>query len=82
MTGTVVVKGSEGYTIQGATVQATWTTPTGTVTQTAVSGSSASFSVNVPKGGSGTYTLRVDNITKAGTFFDSTSGSLSMSIQL
>ena len=37
LTGTVVVKDSEGYTIQGATVEATWTTPGGVVTQTAIS---------------------------------------------
>lgn len=80
----VVVKDSEGYFIGGALVQATWTTPTGTFIQTAVSDGAgvASFSVAVPKGANGVYALTVTGISKTNCFFDSSLGVLFGSVPL
>ncbi|MBL0125841.1 MAG: hypothetical protein IPP88_25365 [Betaproteobacteria bacterium] len=78
--GNVVVQNSSGVVISGAVVSATWAKPGGTtVTATATTGSTgvARFSTN---GNRGTYTLTVNNISKTGYNFDSTSSVLSASI--
>jgi IPT/TIG domain-containing protein len=78
--GIVTVKDASGVAVAGATVAATWTKPSGTaVVQTASSNTSGGSNFSI-KGGRGTYTLRVNNITKAGYTFDKTSGVLSKSI--
>jgi uncharacterized protein YfaS (alpha-2-macroglobulin family) len=84
LTGTVTVMNTEGFAVAGATVQAKWATPNGVVTQTVTTDFAgvANFSVNVPKGASGTYTLLVTGISKTDFFFDTTLGSLWASIQI
>lgn len=79
-TGDVLVKDSSGVSISGAVVSATWTKPGGgTVTQTATTNltGAARFSTS---GNRGTYTLKVNSITKAGYNFDSANSVLSNSI--
>ena len=82
--GSVVVRDTDGYPISGALVQATWTTPTGTATQTATTDVSgvAGFSVGVPRGASGTYTLTVTDVSGTDLFFDPTHSTLSASVGL
>jgi PKD repeat protein len=84
LTGTVTVMDTEGHAVAGATVQATWATPNGVMTQTVTTDFAgvASFSVDVPKGNSGTYSLVVTGITKPDFFFDTTLGSLAATIQI
>lgn len=79
-TGQVVVKDARGTAVPGAAVAVTWTKPNGAaVSQTATSGGSgtASFSTT---GGRGTYTLTVNDITKAGYTFDRAHSVLSRSV--
>ncbi len=84
LTGTVTVMDTEGRAVAGATVQAAWATPNGVVTQTVTTDFAgvANFSVNVPKGVSGTYSLLVTGITKTDFFFDTTLGSSSATTQI
>jgi hypothetical protein len=78
--GIVTVKDANGTSVSGATVAATWTRPSGTtVSQTASSDTSGGSNFST-KGARGTYTLRINNITKAGYTFDKTSSVLSKSI--
>jgi hypothetical protein len=78
--GIVTVKDASGTAISGATVAATWTKPSGTtVSQTASSNTSGGSNFSI-KGGRGTYTLRVNNITKTGYTFDKTRSVLTKSI--
>ena len=81
---TVTVRDSEGYSIFGALVGVTWTTPAGTISQTATTDGSgaAVFSVPVPKGASGIYAIQVTGISKPNCYFDSTLGVLSASARL
>ena len=79
-TGAVVVKNSTGTAISGAVVSATWTTPGGSkATQTATTNSNGIVSFNT-SGSRGTYTLKVNNISKTGYSFDSANSVLSNSI--
>jgi IPT/TIG domain len=78
--GIVAVKDVSGAPVPGATAAVTWTKPSGTtVNQTASSDSNGRSNFSI-KGARGTYTLRVNNITKAGYTFDKTSSVLSKSI--
>ena len=80
VTGAVTVKNSTGTAIPGAVVSSVWAIPGGgTVTQSATTNSSgiARFSTS---GSRGTYTLKVNDISKAGYRFDSTNSVLSKSI--
>jgi hypothetical protein len=78
--GIVAVKDASGVAVPGATVAATWTKPNGTTqSQTASSDTNGGSNFNT-KGGRGTYTLKVNNITKTGYTFDKTSSVLSKSI--
>lgn len=79
-TGTVAVKDSNGAAIPGAAVSATWSKPGGgTVTQTATTNTSGSarFSTN---GNRGTYSLRINTISKTGFNFDRANSILNGSI--
>lgn len=79
-TGDVAVKDGSGAVIPGAVVSATWTKPGGvTATQSVTTGSTgnARFSTS---GNRGTYTLKVNGISKAGYVFDSANSILSGSI--
>jgi PKD repeat protein len=84
LTGSVTVIDTEGRAVGGATVQAAWATPSGVVTQTVTTDFAgvASFSVDVPKGASGTYSLLVTGITKPDFFFDTSLGYLSATTQI
>lgn len=78
--GSVTVKDEKGVAVSGAQTQITWTRPDGSkVDQTATTNTSgvAAFSTS---GGRGTYTLTVNNITKAGYSFDRTNSIVSKSI--
>lgn len=78
--GDVVVRNASGAGVSGAVVSATWTRPGGsTATQTATTGSTgvARFSTS---GSRGTYTLRINGISKAGYNFDGANSVLSNSI--
>jgi hypothetical protein len=80
VSGIVTVKDTSGTPISGATVAATWITPNGTTqTQTANTGTGGSGNFST-KSGLGTYTLTVNNITKAGYTFDKTGSVLTKSI--
>ncbi len=79
-TGNVAVKDINGTVVPGAVVSATWTRPGGgTVTQTATTNTSgtARFSTS---GNRGTYTLKINSISKTGYGFDSANSVLSRSI--
>lgn len=76
----VVVKDENGASVPNATVAVGWRLPDGTTqNQTAATSSSgvARFST---KGGRGTYTLNVNNITKSGYTFDRANSVLSKSV--
>lgn len=78
--GQVTVRDQAGVAIGSATVSVTWTLPgDGTQSQTANTNSQgrANFSVT---GGSGTYTLTVTDIAKAGYTFDPANSVLSQSL--
>lgn len=78
--GDVVVRNGGGAAVSGAVVSATWTRPGGTtVTQSATSGTNgvARFGTS---GSRGTYSLRMNSITKSGYSFDAASSVLSNSI--
>jgi hypothetical protein len=79
VTGLVAVKDQKGTAMAGATVMTTWKLPNGTTQkQTSVTtGGNANFTV---KGGKGTYTATVTNITKTGYTFDSANSVLTKSI--
>jgi len=79
-TGTVVVKDSNGAVIPGAVVSAAWTKPGGgIVNQSATTGSTGTARFNT-SGSRGTYTLKVNGISKTGFNFDGTNSILSGSI--
>ena len=84
VSGTVVVRDTEGYSVAGATVQAIWTTPMGVMAQTVTTDGSgaAVFSVDVPRGGSGTYSLAVTSVSKTDYIYDATLGLLAASVQI
>jgi len=80
VTGKVTVLDQDGQAVRSAMVSAFWTMPDGsTVSRTAYSDRKgvASFTAY---GGSGTYTLIVQNIIKAGYTFDADNSVLSASI--
>lgn len=80
VSGNVVVQNSSGGVGSGAVVSATWTIPGGgTKTQTLTTSStgSATFSTS---GIRGTYTLKVNSISKAGYSFDSANSVISKSM--
>jgi hypothetical protein len=80
VTAEVAVKDQSGAAVPGATVAVTWKLPDGkTQNQTASTGlnTNATFSI---KGGFGTYTLTVTNITKTGCTFDAANSVLTQSI--
>lgn len=79
--GTVTVRDSKNATASGAVVKITWTRPGGSnVTQTATTDSSgvARFTTS---GARGTYTLRVNDVTKNGCSFDRPGSVLTKSIK-
>jgi len=78
--GIVAVKDASGAAVPGANVAATWTKPNGTMQSQTASSDTAGGSNFITKGGRGTYTLRVNNITKTGYTFDKTSSVLTKSI--
>ena len=80
MNGIVTVKDASGAAVRGANVAATWTKPNGTMQSQTASSDTAGGSNFITKGGRGTYTLRVNNITKTGYTFDKTSSVLTKSI--
>lgn len=80
VTGTVTVKDNSGRVVPGAVVSSVWTIPGGgTVTKSATTNSTgiARFSTS---GSRGTFTLKVNDISKAGYRFDSSNSVLSRSI--
>lgn len=80
VTGTVVVKDQNGAAVSGATVVTIWKLPNGTTqNQSANTGTQGNASFNI-KGGTGTYTVTVTNIIKAGYTFDAANSVLSKSI--
>jgi hypothetical protein len=78
--GIVAVKDASGAAVPGANVAATWTKPSGTKLSQTASSDTSGGSNFITKGSRGTYTLRVNNITKTGYTFDKTSSVLSKSI--
>jgi len=78
--GIVTVKDASGAAVPGATVAATWTKPNGTTLSQTASSDANGGSNFITKGGRGTYTLRINNITKTGYTFDKTSSVLTKSI--
>jgi hypothetical protein len=78
--GIVAVKDASGAAVPGATVAATWIKPNGTTQSQTASSNTTGGSNFITKGGRGTYTLRVNNITKTGYTFDKTSSVLTKSI--
>ena len=65
------VETETGAPAAGATVTATWTTPSGfTGTQTAVTDGSGQATFEIPDNSRGTFRITVDDITKAGFTFD------------
>ncbi len=79
-TGRVTVKDANGLAVAGVTTAVTWTLPGGTTTsQTVLTNTKglASFKVTSV---SGTYTLTVTNLTKAGYVFDPTNSVLTKSV--
>ncbi|HYJ03749.1 MAG TPA: hypothetical protein VEX43_01345, partial [Chthoniobacterales bacterium] len=80
VTGLVAVKDQKGASVSGATVAATWKLPNGaTQNQTGNTSSSGAASFSL-KGGVGTYTVTVTNITKTGYTFDAANSVLTKSI--
>jgi PKD repeat protein len=80
VTGNVTVNDSNGIAIPGAVVSSTWATPGGgTVTQSATTNSTGIARFNT-SGGRGTFTLKVNSISKTGYSFDSANSVLSKSI--
>lgn len=80
VTGLVTVRTASGAAVSGATVAVTWTRPGGsTATATAVTGTGGRATVTTT-GTKGTYTVRVDNVTKLGTSFDTASSVLTRSL--
>lgn len=79
VTGRVAVLDSSGAAAASAAVTVRWTTPSGTSTATATTDASgrASFAAT---GRSGTYTISVTNVVKAGYVFDATKGVLTASL--
>jgi hypothetical protein len=78
--GAVAVKDEKGAAVSGATVAISWKLPTGAIqTQSANSDNKgiANFTV---KGGQGTYTITVTNLTKTGCTFDTAHSILSKRI--
>jgi IPT/TIG domain-containing protein len=78
--GIVAVKDASGAAVPGATVAATWIKPNGTTQSQTASSNTTGGSNFITKGGRGTYTLRVNNITKTGYTFDKASSVLTKSI--
>jgi len=79
-TGNVVVTNNSGAAVSGAVVSATWARPGGgTVTQTATTNSAGTARFTT-SGTRGTYTLKVNSISKTGFSFDSANSVLSKSI--
>jgi len=78
--GIVAVKDANGAAVPGANVAATWTKPNGTIQNQTASSDTTGGSNFITKGGRGTYSLRVNNITKTGYTFDKTRSVLSKSI--
>jgi hypothetical protein len=80
VTGLVTVKDQQGATVSGATVATAWKLPNG-ATQNQIGNTStkgtASFTI---KGGGGTYTVTVTNITKTGYTFDAVNSVLTKRI--
>jgi PKD repeat protein len=80
VSGKVVVQNSSGGAGAGAVISATWTIPGGgtkTQTLTTNTAGTATFSAS---GNRGTYTLKVNGISKTGYSFDSANSVLSKSI--
>ena len=80
VTGAVTVRNANNLAVSGAAVNITWTRPgASTRTQTATTDSNgvARFTTS---GKRGTYTLRVNNVTKTGSTFDSAGSVLTKSI--
>jgi hypothetical protein len=70
VTSKVYVKDSTGKAMQSASASITWTKPGGVqVTATAVTNRSGVASFNIT-GGSGTYTITVNDVAKTGYSFD------------
>jgi PKD repeat protein len=79
-TGNVAVKDSNGMAIAGAVVSATWTKPGGGTSTQSVTTSSTGIAKFSTSGNRGTYTLKVNNISKTGYSFDKINSVLSNSI--
>lgn len=80
VTGTVTVRNANGATVSGATVNATWTLPSGaTQTQSAMTNSKGNASFGV-KSTRGSYTFNETDIAKSGYMFDSANSILTKSI--
>jgi PKD repeat protein len=80
VSGQVVVRNAANAAVSGVSVNATWRKPDGTsATQIATTGSSGTASLST-SGGRGTYTLTVNNLTKAGYTFDRANSVLTKTI--
>lgn len=80
VTGIISVKDQSGVAVLGATIAATWTLPNGTSqNQTASSDSTGRANLSI-RNGRGTYTLRVNNLTKRGYTFDAANSVLQQRI--
>jgi uncharacterized delta-60 repeat protein len=78
--GQVTVQNQDGAAVPGATVAITWTLPGGSLQNKTAKSNSLGIASFTVAGGSGTYTLTVTNITKAGHTFDPANSVLTKSI--
>jgi hypothetical protein len=78
--GQVTVQNQDSAAVPGATVAITWTLPGGGLQSKTAKSNSLGIAAFTVAGGSGTYTLTVTNITKAGHTFDPANSVLTKSI--
>ena len=80
VSGSVVVKNVNGASVSNATVAVSWGLPDGTMLHQTANTSSTGVAKFSTRGGRGTYTLRVNNITKSGYTFDEINSVLSKTL--
>jgi hypothetical protein len=78
--GAVAVKDERGAAVSGATVAISWKLPTGAIQTQSASSDNKGIANFTVKGGRGTYTITVTNLTKTGSTFDAAHSLLSKRI--
>ncbi len=80
VTGHVAVQNSDGISVSGVVIWATWTGPNGVTEAQAATTNIMGFATFVTAGGPGSYSLTVTNVIGTGYTFDSANSVLWMSI--